>query len=413
MYRSVIWSVAVGFAIVIGLASFSVANQLRRPVAALLLGFPAAANAGGELAARTFGVRQRLNPESAVTANERRLALRAYRAEPLSPASLSILIAARDGDVAERQELLDLASRLSRRNSYVGTQQINAAAERGDNGVFFLWLSRLTLTNSDLRPTLINAMADATSRDGAVAALEPVLESDPRWADAYWEAVVQRRQSLVNAALLRMRIARKHSTQREISQSDKSLSGGLARIGAFETARRLYAALTGSDMASASGDVLQNSNFSRIPLLPPFDWQLAMTGTLGASIDTTARNLTISAIGGSRGYAARQLVQLMPGRYRVAWEETSISPNPSGGLSVRISCADTGKRSMAINPIEVARPKDVQPVIIPDGACKWYWFALHVDLPDDSPGIDTSFSRLSISREEKVAVGKGSKTNAG
>lgn len=389
--------IALALALFVGLTSFSITNRSSSPGAAYALGLPSAAAAGTNVAAASFARRQSENPKVRPNRTERRLALRAFQVEPLYPVALSLLIAAQpETEGRRRQSLLDLASKLSRRNSYVSIEQLKSAALSDDNPGFFLWLSRLVLTDNDLRPTYIRAMADGTARPGAAKALAPVLGPKPAWAEDYWEAVVQRRSSLVNAAELRITLANAPWNQTKVTRTDRTLSVGLATIGEFETARRLSAELTGRSRAAKTGNLVQNSDFSRTPLLPPFDWQLATTGSLGGSIDPGAKILSVSAIGGARGSAARQLVRLLPGSYRLDWSLVSDMPLPAEALSARIECAEVGVKSIPIEAIPMVAGKQTRTVEIPDGACSWYWLSLFVTLADDAQGIDAYFRAVSL-----------------
>lgn len=401
-------------AVFVGLSSFSIANRSQSPGAAYALGLPSAAAAGANVAATSFARRQSENKEAELSETERKLALAALKAEPLYPVGLSLLIAGQaDAQGRQRQALLDLASKLSRRNAYVSTQQLEAAALSGDNPSFFRWLSRLVLTNNELRPTYIRAMADGTARTGAADALVPVLGPRPSWAEDYWEAVVQRRPSLMNAAVLRIALANAPWNQSEITANDRLLSVGLAKIGEFEAARRLSSVLAGTAQSAKSDNLLINSDFSRSPLLPPFDWQLATTGSLGGSINPSAKNLSVSAIGGARGSAARQLVRLFPGNYRFEWSLSSDLPLPSKALAARIECAEEGAKSSPIEPIPLVAGRQQRTIAVPDGECSWYWFSLHVTLADDAPGIDAYFrgvSLIPVRRNGDVADRSGSST---
>lgn len=409
VFRVSFWIGAVALATFVGLSSYSIAVEKKRPGAAYALGLPSSAGAGGEVAARQFAVRQSRDPKSSVSKWERVLALRAFQVEPLSPTALSLLVAARTSGAEnpQRQSLLNLGGQLSRRNAYIGTQQLEAAGLRGDNKTFFLWMSRLVLTNNDLRPAYIRGMAEATAREGAAEALAPVLGPKPDWAGDYWEAVVQRRPSLVNAATLRMALARAPWHQADVTPHDKTLSIGLARIGEFETARRLSSALTGGVKAPTNGNLLQNGSFSRPPLLPPFDWELATTGSLGASIDAGTKNLAISAIGGARGDAARQLVRLMPGEYQLRWKLAYDAPPPKGAMSTRIYCAEEGVKTVPIDPIELASGARSSNVTVPDGTCGWYWVSLYVSLSDDAPGVDAYFESIALVPAKRPSDAQG------
>src|SRR5690606_39015716 len=150
-------------------------------------------------------------------------------------------------------------------------------------------------------------MAEATAKDGAVDALTPIIGPVPRWSDSYWQQVIQRPASLLNAAKLRTAVAQAPWRQTTVSRWDRDLETGLTNRGHFDAAEALYKGL-GLAGDGRSINLVSDGGFARQPQLPPFDWQLAVSGTLGASIDDKDKSLLVSAIGGARGFAARQLL---------------------------------------------------------------------------------------------------------
>lgn len=385
---------ASGLAVVVGVSSYVTANEVKAPAAAYAVGFPPTGTARANFAMMTHGVRTLKDPKAAPTKDEIALARSAYRSEPLSSTALSMIIPAMPEGKA-RQSLLARAGELTRRNSLLNEEQIRTAALRGDDTAFFRWLSRSVLTNNDLRAAYIGAMADATAKEGAVAALTPVIGPAPRWSDYYWHQVIQRPASLLNAAKLRVAIAQTPWRQTEISRSDQYLSVGLANRGEFDAAHALYAGL-GLARREGTDNLLSDGGFERQPQLPPFDWQLAVSGTLGSSIDAQDKSLLISAIGGARGFAARQLVRLSPGNYRLGWSLSASMPIDRSTLLARVACAEPGVKAVKPLPISLETGKHVAPLAISESACRWYWLSIDVRLPDDSSGVDAHFRNISL-----------------
>jgi hypothetical protein len=238
-------------------------------------------------------------------------------------------------------------------------------------------------------------MADATAKRAAVAALTPVIGPAPSWSETYWQQVIQRPASLLNAAKLRVAVAQAPWRQTAISRSDRYLSIGLTNRGQFEAAHALYTGL-GLARKSRSETLLSNGDFEQQPQLPPFDWQLAVSGTLGASIDEKDKSLLVSAIGGARGFAARQLVSLSPGNYRLSWSLSASMPIDPATLLARVTCAEPGAKSAKAQPISLVVGKHAVTFALPESACRWYWFSIDVALPDDSAGVDAYFRNISL-----------------
>lgn len=399
MYRAAGWLIAAGVAICAGLSSYVIANEVKSPALAYAAGFPPSGAAQGNVASLSYGVRLLKDPKATITAREERLARQAYRAEPLSSSALALVILA-PGDrsgTAARQALLKQAGKLTRRNALLNSEQIKAAAQRGDDKAFFRWLSRSVLTNNELRTAYVGAMAAATAKDGAVEALAPVIGPSPVWADFYWKRVNQLEPSLANAAKLRVAVARAPWRQTAITETDEHLSLGLVNSGQFDAAYQLARGL-GQRSASTgrAANLLVNSDFARQPQLPPFDWRLAVSGALGSSIDTKDKSLLVSAIGGARGVAASQLVRLSPGNYTLGWSLSASMPIDADILSARIYCAEPGIKAVRPLPVSLVAGKKTASVAIADSMCRWYWVSLYVALPDDSAGVDAYFRNITL-----------------
>lgn len=395
------WLVAAVLATVVSLASFSINYEVRAPARAYVTGFPPSGIARGNLAVALYKSQSLKVPNAEVAAAERDQARLAYQAEPLSSNALALLVKAM-GAGANRpkgQLLLDLAGKLTRRNSLLSSEQIKSAAERDDQASFFLWMSRSVLTNNDLRNAYVGAMATITERDGAVAALTPILGNSPKWADYYWKQVAQRPPSLTNAANLRIAVSRPPWRQSVITDNDKGLTMALSNSGQFDIAHKLVQVLEKlSASRRGNGNLLANGNFSHQPQLPPFDWKLSALGNLGASIDQKDNSLLVSAIGGANGMAASQLVQLSPGPYSLGWTLATNAQIDESTLSVRVYCAETGAKSQNPIPVPLVVGRRKSQVNIADSACRWYWIGLYVSLADDSSGIDAYFRDISLTR---------------
>lgn len=390
------WAGAIALGLGFALSSYAISNESRAPAKTLALGLPLTALAGSNLAVQTFATRRAANPKAGVNASERLLGMQAYRSEPLSATSVGLVALSMNAkaQAADRKSLLDLAGRLTRRSTLVASSLIEIAARNGDDRAFFRWISRVMLTNPEAGQVYATAMADATRRKGAVESLVDVLGPDPRWADLYWRLISGRPASMASAADLRLAIMKKPWAQTAIKPTDEGLVQGLVDNRDFDTAHRLANALR--PIASRTGPLLANESFARDPELAPFDWQMSMQGNLGASIDKENKALIISAVGGARGPAARQLVRLSPGTYRLAWKLESTVPLPDKAIAVQLRCAEAEMDVSALPTDIVAGTRQVD-VKIPNSKCIWYWFSIDVLVPDDAAGIDANLSGLSFS----------------
>lgn len=402
--RISLWVTAGVLAVLVGASSAAIADQVKYPRTSAAIGIGPMGQARANLAFASFAVRQKQDPKTAVSARERKLASIAYRSEPLSSAALGMIIASTDRGVT-RQSLLDFGGRLTRRSSLITSASIEAAALRGDETGFFRWLSRAILTNESLRVTYIGAMAQATARPGADATLAPVIGAKPAWADRYWSVVVGVPQSLVNAAKLRVRVAGAPWRQTAVTDSDRVLALYLARDGHFDAVRQLALGL-GLDSRDAArhANGFVNTDFSRQPLLPPIDWQLASSGNLGATIDPDSKQLVISAIAGARGYAARELVMLSPGAYEIEWDIADTAALEKGVLAARINCAEREGASNAAQSVNLGVGRQRANLVIANNGCRWYWLSIDLDVPDASAGVDVRLRHLNLRRIDRATA---------
>lgn len=393
--RIAFWLVAAALALAVGLASATIVNQVKNPITAIALGIGPAGVAEGNLAFATFAARQKQDPKALVSRKERALATKSYRSEPLSSAALGMLIASMTdpANAATRQALLDVGGKLTRRSSLITSASIEGAALDGDEPTFFLWLSRAILTNEGLRAAYIKAMAQATARPGAEAALAPVLGPDPKWADYYWRVVMTLPESVVNAAKLRVALARNPWKQTEIQDTDRFLATQLARFGHFGEARDF--AIGMGQKLPTSANLVVNSDFDATPLIAPIDWQLNSEGNLGALIDPKGKYLSISAISGARGYAARQLIRLEPGRYSVGWALRSGAAISDGTLTARLQCAeDADSTDGGATPLAVGAHR--QTILLSASSCRWFWLEVAVNVPDGNAGFDAQLDYIRL-----------------
>jgi len=378
----------------VGASSYVISNEVKAPAAAHAVGIGPTGTASANYAMMTYGIRTLKNSKAAPTEAEVELARAAYRAEPLSSTALALIIPATP-EGKTRTALLARSGELTRRNSLLNEEQIKTSALRGDDRAFFQWLSRSVLTNNDVGAAYVGAMAEATAKDGAVDALTPVVGPAPRWSDSYWQQVIQRPASLLNAAKLRTAVAQAPWRQTAVSRWDRYLSIGLTNRGHFDAAQAMYKGL-GLAGDGRSVNLVSDGGFTRQPQLPPFDWQLAVSGTLGASIDDKDKSLLVSAIGGARGFAARQLLSLSPGNYALGWSLSASMPVASSSLLARIRCAEPGVKAAPVHPIPLEAGKHDVSVSVPESMCRWYWLSIDVDLPDDSAGIDAYLRNISL-----------------
>lgn len=400
------WLAGVAGAVVVAGWSYAIANQVRAPATTAALNLPFTQTANGALAlgslARRQAEAQRQGNASAVKVNrfETRLAQSAYRSDPLSVTAIGIMGMAisEAGAPQKGSAVLEAAGRLSRRSSLVANELIKAAGSAGDDATFFRWLSRAMLTDEKVRDVYIAAMAEATAQDRSVAALVPIVGPAPAWSDYYWSAVLARPRSLVNAAKIRMAIARGSWPKKDMASADQQLVANLVAIREFEMAQGLARTLKRSKSGSRSSSaILSGDVFSDALVFAPFDWQLSSEGNLGASIDKANKQIVVSAIPGASGFAARQLVRLNSGYHALSWTMSSEQAIAKNALTMSLRCAEEGGQEKAAS-IVLAPGKHREIVSIPPSSCGWYWVSIDANVPDGAMGLDAQIGGLALSQ---------------
>lgn len=382
-------------------ASFIIVSQVRAPSPPFAPFLWHTGTSEANFAYRSFAARKNADPKASVNPQELQLAEHAFRVEPLSSAALALsIVSLADGQaVDKRRKLTDLAGQLNRRNSVIIGLSMEEAARANDQKRFFRWMSRAIITDSALRSSYIGAMSAATASNGAVEALLPVLGPNPSWAKYYWGAVTSRPASLANATTLRIAVAGPPWRQTELKETDYLLARRLVDTGQFDDARRLAREFEkDSSKKTAATNLLTNGNFAREPLLPPMDWAVATSGHLGASVDAPNNRLAISALAGAFGRAARQLVELAPGQYEIAWALDAEKAVGDRALSINLTCAEKGTQAAPIPPVALAVGKHSQNIEVPGTPCRWYWFSINAHVPDDATGVDAFLRQVSLTR---------------
>lgn len=398
--RAIGWTVAVALACFVGLSSFVVMNQVRAPARSLAVGIGPTGVAEGRLAFDLYRLALGADRDAKVKPGWENMARRSYAAEPLETGALGLIAAARaDEPDAKRMALLRAVGKLNRRDGLVAAELIQLAAITGDRETAFRWMAHTIETDAASRGDYVRALAEVTAQNGAVNALLPLIGPRPSWADQYWQHVIGRPNSLANAAGLRAALARKPWNQHEIGDSERALITALVSARRMDEARQLAQALRQPiPSLGDDGNLIFNADFSHTPRLPPFDWSLAATGALAASVDAQGKALAISAIGGARTYAARQLIWVEPGVYRLGWTLTSDAASPPP-IFATLRCAEVraaGGGDFVRLPMKAGKASIR--LRVPYGDCRWRWLAINVATDDAAMGFDAALRNLSLVR---------------
>jgi hypothetical protein len=272
-----------------------------------------------------------LDPRSRDFARARRLAIAALNREPVNVGAARSLALVEDrmGHAARAARLFRYAESLSRRDLLTQLWLIETNVRRNDIPETLRHYDRAMRTSAtgiaQLTPILVAAAADPAIRRDLV----PLVARRPPWWTPFMIALISDSQSgdalydLVRSVRLDMRDGVERAMMASALQR-------LVDLRSYDRAQALYRAARGT---SANGALLRDGGFEQDSLLPPFDWAYTDQDGLAATRRTNDRAdgnaLYLLASAGRTGVAARQLVLLPPGRYRLAGRAGDV---PSGDV---------------------------------------------------------------------------------
>lgn len=363
-----------------GLASLTALWNLGQPVSITGLS-EGVTNAPSRVMREAAGT-VRASPGAAVPVE---LAARVRNAARLDPLQAeTFLIAALDqapgGADGKRLELLEEARRRNPRSNEVRIFLIDEYLRRGDGGAAAIEISvlqrLLPQAQQVLLPMLGQLVADPATRSQVISALsgplrKPLLQDLAR-GNASPYLLIAMTPDLAGKAM---------DEQERGWIAD--LSQPYVERGDLAAARMLWTHFNGMD--APAGEVVDPSFEGRAG--PPFGWVLTTTG--GGIAEARDGRLEVSHYGRSGWVVARQLLQLRPGTYRLAFDRSKKS-GPLPNLAWRIDCLGSGT-SLLDYPLTPSGPfvsATPDKFTVPAQGCPGQWLALTAR-PDEAPGTRT------------------------
>lgn len=264
------------------------------------------------------------------------------RSEPSDAAALRTLALLADAKVlhGDAARLMNLSRRYSSRDlpALLWLMQYWAARE---DAVQFVRYSDIALrTNPAGYDAVLPILANTVAVDSVVPVLAQRMRSRAVWSESFWFAVSGSPASWSNGVRL-MQLLKGAPSFPSIAVAREWIGNMVARD-QLALAARAADALTPAAPVVRQG--LSTQAFGEGEGVPPFAWQLSRTGQLDAEAVADG-GLLIDVTRGSGGAAARRLVALTAGSYRIAAGLRSEDAIPSDELPmVRIYCANAGAR---------------------------------------------------------------------
>ncbi|MFZ5746833.1 MAG: hypothetical protein ACOY45_04150 [Pseudomonadota bacterium] len=249
------------------------------------------------------------------------------------------IIADFQGKTTSARALMQHAEALSRREILAELWLIEDAVSRQSPAEAIRHYDRVLAVSTDLQPTLLPILVNASSDRDILRELVPVLAGRPRWWRAFMAVLVTQgtnpRSMLVIARASKLNPD--DETDRGLAQTMLSrMIFGRAYHAAIALARSLGA-------EGNAGLTLSDGDFERLVGLTPFAWWFEDSSALRAYRDRVPNGSTglwVEASLGGSGEAARRLIALPPGRYRLTGDAGNVSSRRLAQPMVQIDCAD-------------------------------------------------------------------------
>jgi len=143
-------------------------------------------------------------------------------------------------------------------------------------------------------------------------------------------------------------------------------------------------------------NVVRNSSFSELPLLPPLDWDLRSDGRITSVLNESTGTLDITALPASGGTVARQLVAIAPGNYALLVKLGQAELSRGADISVHLHCAE--KDGAGASMTERLTGDLDRPFLVPAGGCRFYWLDVDFSALNSGESALASVASVRITR---------------
>jgi hypothetical protein len=372
------------FALVVAV-EVSVAGEFRTKLPRLALAWtPLDADARTALAANLVG----MSSDPKAHAAARALASDAIRRSPLSPVALRAFgLSMASGDKPDPEAAANVmreAERLSRRDQPTQIWLIQHHLLRQDMAAAMRQMDVALRSASSGSVTLFGWLALASEDERIAREVGARLRAKPDWARSFFTYMVANGKNPQRTAYFaRQFLDPSDPDHRELLTTFVAKLGELHEYELAWDVTEHFAG-TGPDAVTAGG--LVGGDFESAGGYAPFAWSLAQEGDLWAERQAGPEGshghvLAVSAHSGRTGEAARQLVRLAPGTYRLSATVGNLPTDPFERPEIRVRCAEDENAT----PLIGLRPRQagVQArslegrFTVPSG-CRFQWLTIAV-----------------------------------
>lgn len=320
------------------------------------------------------------------------LARQALRREPLASGALAIvgLDKASRGARDEAEKAFALVNRLDKRQPVANAWLIDHHGTAGRSREVLRLLDEALKVNPELAQQYMPALAQALAQPDTIDFFQALLRRDPAWEPRFWDVVAATPAALANAEELRSRILRQGVEKP--GEIDRNL------VAAFVGAHRFDLAVGFARRLAPAGQgdgLVRDGSFTRIPELPPLDWDLRIDGRIGAALDLTRGALEMNALQGAGGLVARQLIDAPPGDYQLLAKLATATLGQGSDVVIRLHCAQQGAPG-GVSLLERVTGDVEKPFTVPGGGCRYHWLDIEFSAMDASGPAMASLAEVRI-----------------
>jgi hypothetical protein len=328
------------------------------------------------------------------------LGCRALRTQSLNAPALRLLAVhfQMTGDTKKADELIGLATKVTRRDTLSQLWLIQQASERGDPKAVMYHYNIVLRTNSKVRAFLIPQVAKLLEDQNYQPAFAPYLSQGTLWLPEFLNFVIWNSDhypALANAILSSRGMPANDIQYRSY---EKQLISQLISGQHYPLAQRFYLKLKGASPTTFRTIALNADTTD--PKFAPINWRFD-TGS-GASAIVAERGgqfeITASASSANSGVVAQKMLFLEAGTYKLSQQVNVRSLGKGGSANWIIRCLYEGDSSVILQdqiPKNMGAKNIATTFQIPAG-CNNQSIELMLVGGDDSEGVDLSLSRLSL-----------------
>lgn len=265
---------------------------------------------------------------SAAATKMRSEALAAYSFEPLAPKALTLL-ALSTANMDKRSKLLELATRLNRRDLSLQIAVLENQLARMDEPGAIVTIDRLLRVHTDYSEQFFAPLQEALLNPATADEFAALLNGSARWHNAFALRAVRDEAARVRLAQIRKDI--KITDER----FDRQLIAGLAAQGELDLAGRIYRLVAKSDDSIKQGV----TTLSWRGDYPPFDWEYLDQKDIRAQPSANGKDLELFVRPGQGAVVAKRVVPLGAGaNRRISFKIDSTRPIVAGRMRMAIFC---------------------------------------------------------------------------